>query len=155
MSGPREFFKQMVGGRILKFYEDGVTASVGVVENPELLDLNGQKPLSIFINGKSDSSTFVDIYTLKLSAHLPAILATQRRNVMVIGLGTRVTAGELTLYPDVERIDVAEISGTVVQALPHFSQATHYVQENPKLRFHIGDAFRILGRTKSQWDIIN
>lgn len=57
---------------------------------------------------------FVDIYTLKLLAHLPAILASQRRNVMVIGLGTGVTAGELTLYPDIERIDVAEISPTVV-----------------------------------------
>jgi spermidine synthase len=154
MSGPREFFKQMIGRRILKFHGDGVTASVGVIENPELLDLKGQKSLSIFINGKSDSSTLVDIYTLKLSAHLPAILATQRRNVMVIGLGTGVTAGELTLYPDVERIDVAEISGTVVEALPYFSQATHSVQNNPKVRIHIGDAFRILGRTRNRWDII-
>jgi len=154
MGGPNEFFKQMIGKRILRFHKDGVTASVGVVENPEVTDLNGQKPLSIFINGKSDSSTFSDIYTLKLSAHIPAILASQRRNVMVIGLGTGVTAGELTLYPDVERIDVAEISGTVVEALPYFSQATNSVHNNPKLRIHIGDAFRILGRTKNQWDII-
>ncbi len=154
MSGPREFFKQMIGMRILKFHEDGVTASVGVVENPEVLDLKGQKPLSIFINGKSDSSTLVDIYTLKLSAHIPAILAAQRRNVMVIGLGTGVTAGELTLYSDVERIDVAEISETVVEALPYFSQATNSLHNNPKLRIHIGDAFRILGRTRAQWDII-
>jgi hypothetical protein len=97
---------------------------------------------------------FVNIYTLKLLAHLPAILASQRRNVMVIGLGTGVTAGELTLYPDIERIDVAEISPTVVEALPYFSKATYHVENNPKVRIHIGDAFRILGRSKTKWDII-
>ena len=31
------------------------------------------------------------------------------------GLGTGVTAGEFTLYPDVETIDVAEISPAVVE----------------------------------------
>jgi len=154
MSGPHEFFKQMTRRRISKFYKDGVSASVAVMENPEREDLRGRKSLSIFINGKSDSSTADDIYTLKLSAHIPAILASQRRNVMVIGLGTGVTAGELTLYPDIERIDVAEISTTVVEALPHFSEATHDVHNSPKVRMHIGDAFRILGRTRDQWDII-
>jgi hypothetical protein len=73
---------------------------------------------------------------------------------MVIGLGTGVTAGELTLYPDIERIDVAEISPTVVEALPYFSKATYHVENNPKVRIHIGDAFRILGRSKTKWDII-
>jgi spermidine synthase len=154
MSGPHEFFKRVIGSRILKFYKDGVSASVAVIENPEMKDLNGQKSLAIFINGKSDSSTSGDIYTLKLSAHIPAILASQRRNVMVIGLGTGVTASELTLYPDIERIDIAEISKTVVEALPYFGKATYNVHNSPKVRMHIGDAFRILGRTRDQWDII-
>jgi spermidine synthase len=154
MSGPHEFFKQLMGSRISKFHKDGVMASVDVIERPEMLDLNGNKPLAIFINGKSDSSTYGDIYTLKLSAHLPALLAAQRKNVMVIGMGTGVTAGELTLYPDIERIDVAEISKTVVEALPYFSQSTYHVHNNPKLKIHIGDAFRILGRTRKKWDII-
>jgi len=91
---------------------------------------------------------------LKLSAHIPAILSPQRQKVMVIGLGTGVTAGELTLYPDIERIDVAEISETVVAALPYFSDATYNVHKNPKVKIHIGDAFRILGRSKEKWDII-
>jgi spermidine synthase len=154
MSGPHEFFKQLIGSRILKFHKDGPTSSVAVSERPELRDWTGQKPLSILINGKSDSSTLEDISTLKLSAHLPAILASQRQNVMVIGLGTGVTAGELTLYPEIERIDVAEISQTVVEALPYFSRATHTVQNSQKVRIHIGDAFRILGRAKKKWDII-
>ena len=154
MNGPHEFFMQSLKGQTLKFYKDGSAASVAVSESTEVIQFTGQKPVSININGKSDSSTIGDIYTLKLSAHISAILASQRRNVMVIGLGTGVTAGELTLYPDIERIDVAEISPTVVEALPYFGNATHNVHKNPKVRIHIGDAFRILGRSKNKWDVI-
>ncbi len=152
--GPNEFFAFHNKDKFLKFHKDGSTASVAVIEIPEMVQFKGRTPVSIIINGKSDSSTVVDIYTLKLLAHLPAILAPQRRNVMVIGLGTGVTAGELTLYPDIERIDVAEISPTVVEALPYFSKATYHVENHPKVSIHIGDAFRILGRSKTKWDII-
>lgn len=154
MSGPQNFFMDMLKNRVLEFYKDGSTASVAVMGYPELTQFKGRKPVSIIINGKSDSSTVDDIYTLKLSAHIPALLASQRRNVMVIGLGTGVTAGELTLYPDIERIDIAEISETVVKVLPFFSNATYNVHKNPKVKIHIGDAFRILGRSKDKWDII-
>jgi predicted membrane-bound spermidine synthase len=154
MSGPREFFAGLTRGSSLYFHKDGPEASVAVMERPETKLLDGIKPISIIINGKSDSSTVGDIYTLKLSAHLPALLSSQRRRVMVIGLGTGVTAGELTLYPEIEKIDVAEISETVVEALPYFSNANYNVHKNPKVNIHIGDAFRILGRSKSKWDII-
>jgi hypothetical protein len=42
----------------------------------------------------------------------------------------------------------------VVEALPCFNKFTYNLHQNPKLRIHIGDAFRILGRTRKQWDII-
>jgi hypothetical protein len=73
---------------------------------------------------------------------------------MVIGLGTGVTAGELTLYPDIEEIDVAEISPAVVQALPLFGDFTHAVHKDPRFKLHSGDAFRILGRSPQKWDIV-
>jgi spermidine synthase len=155
MTGPHKFFLQQTQDRTLQFYKDGSEASVAVMEYPENEHFRGQKSLSIIINGKSDSATIGDMYTLKLSAHLPALLSSQRRNAMVIGLGTGVTAGELALYPDVERIDVAEISPTVVKALPYFNRANYNLQNNPKVKIHIGDAFRILGRSKNTtWDII-
>jgi spermidine synthase len=156
MGGLDGFFKGQMENRILRFYKDGSSASVAVVEHRQLEDIqpNEQNPLAIYINGKSDSSTFVDISTLKLSAHLPALLASERRTVMVIGLGTGVTAGELTLYPDIERIDIAEISPEVVETLPYFAKANHNVHQNSKVKIHIGDAFRILGRSKNKWDMI-
>jgi len=153
LEGPESFFQKFNQQGKLIFYEDGPTASVGVAEFPPKPQFEGT-PTSIVVNGKSDSSTIGDIYTIKLLAHLPALLAEQRKQVMVIGLGTGVTAGEMTLYPDVEAVDVAEISPSVIKALPLFGEFTHKVHENPKVSLHTGDAFRILGRSRKKWDII-
>jgi hypothetical protein len=73
---------------------------------------------------------------------------------VVIGLGTGVTAGELTLYPGIHEIDVAEISPSVVKALPYFAHANRNLHRNRRVKIHIGDAFRILTRGDRKWDII-
>ena len=151
--GPAEFFKESNRGKSLKFYKDGPAATVAVVEFPHIPSYE-EKPLSIMINGKPDSSTIGDTVTIKLLAHLPALLAEKRDNVMVVGLGTGVTAAELALYPDTKCIDVAEISPSVIDALPYFNKFTNDVHENPKVVIHKGDAFRILGRSRKKWDII-
>lgn len=153
LSGPTNFFKELNKHNELKFYQDGPTATVGVIETP-LTPFFNRKPMSIIVNGKSDSSTLSDIYTLRLLAHIPALLAENRKDVMIVGVGTGVTAGELTLYPEIERIDIAEISPSVVKALPYFHDFTYNVHKNPKVRVHIGDAFRIIGRSRNKWDII-
>jgi len=152
--GPRAFFDTLSAGMRVLFYEDGPAATVAVVETPAAAP--GQKrPLSIFVNGKSDSSTGGDRATLKLLAHLPALFARSRENIMVIGLGTGMTAGEMTLYPDVKHLDIAEISPSVIRALPCFAAFTHAVHTDPRVRIVTGDAFRILGRSSRKWDIIS
>jgi spermidine synthase len=148
------FFEKFHKGFELKYYNDGPTATVAVMQDTHTFPLFDKKSMALFVNGKSDSSTIGDIYTIKLLAHLPALLADKRANVMVIGLGTGVTAGELTLYPDVERIDIAEISPSVVKALPLFHGFTYDVQKDPRVKIHFGDAFRIIGRSRKKWDII-
>ncbi len=156
LDGPKKFFyhyDEWEGTAEVKFYKDGPVSTVGVVEFPGKTP-GEKKTLAIMVNGKADSSTAGDIFTLKLLAHLPALLAEKRKDVMVIGLGTGITAGEMTLYPDTVHIDVAEISPTVVQALPCFREFNYNVHENPKVIIHIGDAFRILGRSRKKWDII-
>jgi len=152
-SGPENFFREFHRQKDLKFYKDGPSATVAVIEYPDH-PLFIEKPRSIMVNGKSDSSTIADIYTLKLSAHIPCLLSEKTAKIMVIGLGTGVTAGELTLYPEVEDIDVAEISPSVVEALPLFRQSTHGLDRNPIVRIHTEDAFRIMGRSKKKWDIV-
>jgi spermidine synthase len=106
------------------------------------------------VNGKSDSSTSADVYTLKLLSHLPALLSGSRKQAMVIGLGTGVTASELGLYADIERIDIAEISPAVIEALPLFHEFTNNLHKDPRVNVELGDAFRVLGRSDRQWNLI-
>ncbi len=154
LAGPGDFFRALTAGHEVKSYDDGPTGTVAVLQDKEVMRPFGRRSMALVINGKSDSSTLGDVHTLKLLTHIPALLAERKKNVMVVGLGTGVTAGELALYPDVERIDVAEISPSVVQALPLFQEFTHGVHKDPRLRVHRGDAFRVLGRSKEKWDIV-
>ncbi|MEW6368379.1 MAG: hypothetical protein AB1714_27435 [Acidobacteriota bacterium] len=151
--GPDRFFEEYLRGLNVKFAGDGPTGSVTVIEGAPLRGAE-KRPLSIVINGKSDSSTIGDMYTLKLSAHVPALFAAARRNIMVIGLGTGVTAGELALYSDAGTIDVAEISETVVRALPSFRDFAHGIEKDARVRIHVADAFRVIGRGGKKWDVI-
>lgn len=154
-SGPSRFLKEHTNfaGKV-KYYNDGPSATVAVTESRKKYPPDNQKALSIIINGKSDSNTITDIDTIRLLAHIPALLARQRKKVMVIGIGTGVSAGQLALYPDVESIDIAEISPSVIEALPYFSIATNAVHKDPRVTIHMGDAFRVLGRSSEKWDIV-
>jgi len=153
-NGPRNFFKNHLLNMKVLYYDDGSDSTVSVISFIKLQKILDFPSLSIMVNGKSDSSTTGDVYTIKLLAHIPALLAQNRGKVMIIGLGTGVTAGEISLYPDVKRIDVAEISNSVIKALPIFSKANHNIHKDKRLHIHFGDAFRIIGRSKERWDII-
>lgn len=153
-AGPSDFFRAFFKYEKLHFYRDGVSNTVAVTSP---LDEQGreQPARSIMVNGKSDSSTRWDTHTLKLLAHLPTLFCRHEpKKAMVVGLGTGVTAGELSLHKGLERIEVAEISPTVIEALPYFGDFTHQVHRDPRLMLRQGDAFRIISRSQEKWDII-
>ena len=152
-TSPAAFYRFYYSPYNIKFYNDGIAGTVSVIETRHAWK-NEVRNRAIMVNGKSDSATVMDIQTLRLSAHIPALLAHERKKTLVIGLGTGVTAGELTLYSDVERIDVAEISPSVIKALRWFHPFIHGLTHDPRVKIHLGDAFRILARSKDKWDII-
>ena len=164
--GPARFFDQFLEHRQVIVYDDGPEGSFAVVETtgpgtdtlPPFLQASLSTPDAtsrmIMVNAKSDSDTSSDRETLKLAAHLPLLLGGSRERVLVIGLGTGVTVGEVGLHPDVQVIDVAEISSTVVDYLPHFDDYTHGIRQDPRLRIHVRDAFHLLRRSHEKWDVI-
>lgn len=153
LKGTRAFFANFLQGTRIRFYLDEPTCSVAVIESDKLPAFQAV-PLAVTVNGKSDSSTIGDAYTLRLSAHLPGLLARSRENILVIGLGTGVTAAEFTLYPDMKQLDIAEISSGVIRALPYFHDSIHQLETDPRAKIHHLDAFRILKRSKQKWDIV-
>jgi spermidine synthase len=173
--GPSGFYESYYRSRTILAYRDGPGGTFAVVENlrPEQLltrdfpvlaaelfegqpysGVVDETPRSIVVNGKSDSSTYYDRETLRLSAHLPALFGVRPRRALVIGLGTGVTAGELTLYPDLEQIRVVEISSTVGDFLRFFDRTAHGLREDPRYDLVKGDAFRVLRRGGERFDMI-
>ena len=152
-SGPGRFQVERMVNRNLIHQEDGPLDSVAVVEAPAW-DLPMPRPLEIYINAKSDSNTLSDHDTLRLSAHLPMLLAGSGRRALVIGQGTGVTLGELTLWPELTNIDMVEVSPSVARTLPLFRSQTHDAGNDRRVRVHIRDARFFLRLHGEPWDVI-
>jgi spermidine synthase len=159
--GPRAFYARLLSNLPVKAYRDGPGATVAVVDDknslpPASAHPDERRPLdrAIYVNGKSDSSTYSDRETLRLLAHLGPMFSQKQERVLLVGLGTGVSAGELSLWPQFRQIVVAELLPEVSAMLPFFSDATHAVQNDPRLDIRLGDAFRVLRRSNEKWDVI-
>jgi spermidine synthase len=129
----------------LLFYRDGLTATVSVHREGPLTSLR--------VNGKTDASTGLDMHMQLMLGHLPLLVRPEARSVLVIGLGSGVTAGAVAAH-DVERIDVVEIEPAVVEAARLFARDNHDVLGDPRVRIVVGDARNVLLADGRRWDVI-
>jgi spermidine synthase len=150
-NGRQAFDDYLASSNEYLFYKDGPNTSVGVGKGR----YQGQEfARSIINNGKSDGHTRGDFFTMALLGHIPALLAGDPQRACVIGFGTGTTIGTLGLYPEVKSIDVAEISGTLIEKRSLFDMYNYNVSTNPKVQIHEMDAFRFLEGTGKKFDII-
>jgi spermidine synthase len=129
----------------LLFYRDGLTATVSVHRESATTFLR--------VNGKTDASNGVDMHMQLMLAHLPLLLHPEARSVLVIGLGSGVTAGAAVTHP-VERVDVVEIEPAVVEAAAFFSRENRDALRDARVRLTIGDARNVLLASDRRWDVI-
>jgi spermidine synthase len=127
------------------YYRDGLSATVAVSRAGEHVFLR--------VNGKLDAGTAGDMPTQLMSGHLPLLLHADPKNVLVIGLGSGITAGAVARYP-IERLDVVEIEPAVVEASRFFRQLHGGVLEDPRVRTVIADGRNFLLTTRERYDVI-
>ncbi|MCP4203463.1 MAG: hypothetical protein GY769_16215 [bacterium] len=131
------------------FYRESAVGSVSV------RDVAGDRLL--VINGKTDGSRSGDSRTQLALGHLPALLHRNPERVLVIGFGTGMTPAAVSAHPEVERLDVIEISPEVVEASRFFAAENRGVLFDAKLRLKFADARNFLlasDSTISRWDVI-
>jgi len=129
----------------LLFYREGRVATVSVTE------FAGKRSLSV--DGKVDGSSGGDMLTQQLAAHVPMLLHEKPDQVLVIGLGTGVTAAAAAAHP-AQQIDVIEISAEVVTASDQFLLQNRGVLTNPRVRLIVGDGRSHLALTRRAYDVI-
>ncbi|MGH7832419.1 MAG: fused MFS/spermidine synthase [Candidatus Binatia bacterium] len=138
-------FKDSRREKIL-YYRDGANMTVAVLEA-------GKEHIVLKVNGKVDASTTGDLPTQILSGHLPLLLQPLARQVLVIGMGSGITAGSV-LRHSVERVDLVEISPEVVEGSQFFSRFNHEPLRDPRLRLHVEDAKTFLRVPGARYDVI-
>ncbi|HEY3323808.1 MAG TPA: fused MFS/spermidine synthase [Planctomycetota bacterium] len=130
----------------LLYYNEGAECTVSVT----MSEMQGEKVTSLRVGGKPDASAPGDMATQVSLTLVPEIL--HRRgpeDVLVIGLGSGVSAGTALAMPSVKRVDVVEMSPQVVEA-------SWYFREHNKLTYSVPssgapDAARLNGAPFHTW----
>lgn len=134
----------------LVYYGDGVGGFTTVLEER---DYFGNLSYSMLNSGKPDASSRRDMVTQTLVTHFPMMFHPNAKRVMVLGLASGITAGEVLYYP-IERLDVIDISPQVVKASDFFLPWNNNVLSNPKTNLIIQDGRAHLQLTDQKYDVI-
>ncbi len=134
----------------LVYYGEGIGGFTTVLRYTEAL---GKITCSMMNSGKVDASTRGDMKTQTLSAHFPMLFHRNPKTVMVLGLASGITAGEVLYYP-VERLDVIDINRQVVTGSDFFLPWNNNVLSNPKTHLIIQDGRAHLQLTRQKYDVI-
>ncbi len=129
----------------LVFFAEGLNATVSVHQRGRGLFLR--------TNGKTDASNGRDMHTQLMSGHIPLFLHPRPKTVLIIGMGSGITAGAVARHP-VEKIDVVEIEPAVVEAASFFAKENQNVLQDPRLNVVIGDGRNFLLSSPSEYDVI-
>ncbi|MBI4861650.1 MAG: fused MFS/spermidine synthase [Candidatus Riflebacteria bacterium] len=131
------------------FMADDVNTTVMVQQTTRLVP-----PVRLLrVSGKVDASDSGDMHTQLLLAHLPLLLHPAPRNVLVIGIGSGVTAGAALTHP-IDRLEAVEISQGVVAASTLFGHVNERYWEDSRARVIVDDARHYLQLTPLSYDVI-
>jgi len=101
------------------------------------------------------SSEPQDMRLQRMLGHLTTLVPDDPRSVLVIGCGAGVTAGAVSIDPNVEQVTIAEIEPLVPEVVSRYFSAENFgVVSNPKVRIFIDDARHYLLTTDEKFDAI-
>ena len=131
------------------YLAEGATASVAVTEG-----VAGAK--QFHIAGKVEASDMdIDMRLERMLGHVPALLHPHPRSVLIVGVGAGVTAGALSIHPEVQRIVICEIEPVVpASARAYFGAENHHVFDDPRVELIFDDARHYLQTTSEKFDVI-
>ncbi len=133
----------------LLYYDEGLSTVVTVAQS------KATGNIWLANNGKVDASTTVDMPTQVLVSHLPFLFSDQPRDVAVIGLASGITLGSVTLYDELESIEVIELEPAIVDASHFFDDYNHRPLEDERVHMLANDGRNhLLLQPEGRYDVI-
>lgn len=130
------------------FYREGVDSTISSIKIK-----GGNKAL--LVNGKVVASSAAQDRQCQLTlGHLPMLLHKNPRKILVIGLGTGMTLGAVSVHPNLEELTLVEIEPNVIGAARTFDNYNNRVLDNPKLQIVFNDGRNFLATTNRKYDVI-
>ena len=135
--------------REIVFVGEGMNSSMAVTRLP-----NGV--LNYHNAGKVQASSEPqDMRLQRMLGHMTTLIPENTKSVLVIGCGAGVTAGAVSIDPNVDRVVIAEIEPLVPQVVSrHFGEHNFHVVDNPKVDVQVDDARHWLLTTDEKFDAI-
>jgi len=108
------------------------------------------------ISGRVEASADLqDLRMERMLGHLPALMHSGPRSVLVVGCGAGITAGTFVLHPGVERILICELEPLVPKVVSRYFAAENYgVLDDPRTRVVFDDARHFVFTTREKFDVI-
>lgn len=144
---PAAVFREVTAARQLLYYREGINSTVAVERTERMTALR--------VDGKVDASNGIDMATQLMLGHLPVLLHPRPERVLVIGLGSGVTAGAVAQHPVVREIDVVELEPAVVEASSFFLEENRHVLRDPRVRLVVGDGRNYILAGEGRYDVIS
>jgi len=137
------------GNWTLLYTTDGMNSSVAYSKWED-------QTVYFHVTGKVEASTEPqDMSLQRMLGHLPAILHTNPKSILVVGCGAGVTAGSFVVHPEVEHITICEIEPRIPPATAkYFADANHNVMKDPRTRIVFDDARHFVLTANEKFDII-
>lgn len=143
-----EMVREAVENTDVLYYAEGTEAIVSVIR------VKGGEQ-AFLTNGRVEASTHPQAQQVQFAlGHLPMLLARTPRDVLVVGLGSGMTAGATAVHPSVERVTIVEIEPRVLGVARAFASYNHGVLDHPKVRVVVNDGRNFLLTTDRTFDVI-
>lgn len=116
---------------------------------------DNQNGLTLIINGKPDAVEKADVLVRSFNALFPMTYVPDVSRVFIVGLGGSRSSGIVTLFDEVKKLDVAEMTKGVIDSRHFFDEhAYNLSQRSHKLKIHHGDAYKVLSSQTEKYGLI-
>lgn len=131
--------------------QEGVHTPIVVTKWPQFDNMR-----ALHLDGKLVASDErIDLRVERMLGHVPQYLIDQPRSVLIVGLGTGITAGSFVMDERTERIVICELEPKLPPITDRiFGDANRHVLDDPRTELVIDDARHFLQTTDERFDII-